>query len=1483
MADTRKDHRQLLDLAEEILREYQALSLQLRQLPELLPLQEYQFYEAKLDELQASFNRFTSNFRAAGFPEDLELRETREQLSQCFNQFYLLRTGFYNQYAVRSQELVTAQELVYTLSDEELEEEPRAEAEPLIEEDGQHPLQEEAQQTKRRVRRPRLPGQQIRQQAQREAAAMLGMPFLPDQPVTEADLIRYQQRLEEQQQHMAETSAENLHREKEWLANYQEQMKLAISFERLDSHHIDMSREGARLSADPAPNIPGQSPPPEQSRVKRTDPSSAAGWTAAAGTSGIGPEISQEKAYRQWQEQQARGSLPPFEPVLPQPSHPRVFPKSKIPESTPSGILATRQDSRPDTPGIEPNTVRRNEYRKWQAQQIRGCLPPVEPVLPSSVPKASGVHVTGSTTQAPSGSPLKGNTVNRSSLHPSVPNLSHRVLSSPTGAAGGSSTQGSAAEHSAAREKTYRQWQIQRQLSAPPINTSGDIPAAKTVRNWPPPARFQLSKISIRAGDVSCVVFTAAARRAAQKTDNDAVNGIMTGSYYLSTAAGATHAVLAKPASPLIRSAKAITGTELVHINREAAHKYQDLKHQISSVQRQLSTLPATGKNTPQQRQQLQAQLSELQKQLPAAKRDLAKATQVQRFLHERELDRKLAQQLTVKNRIPRDENHLRELSQRILRDAKRDMTKKFGDLASFPEKEIHNRIGTLTEEAGRLKLQLRKLEQKGSLLTSGERSLLMKLKARNKAIGKEIGRLSGLSRARKDYAYKEARLNALVAAAGRRRQRLANGTRLVRHLALRPLHEGHSSNTEGLAYALGAAADPTVQKAVKAVASTPVKAAGWTAKKVTPKAYDAAAQAGRAAAEKLHNAVGAPARLAKRASGRAANAVSNAVPSGVKTAIKKAGAPIRYLHRKYDTVLKGVRSAKMWFSKTQIGKGLVRLQILGKNIGSLLKAIGTVSKSALLWIIGVIIGLILLISVAGSVVHILSLMMTTILSTAEPKPTGKINLEPYSKIIQTEMTRFTQQIEQLSDKYEDDPDYDKVTVTYRTKVNNTREMLSMMAVRMKQELDLGSNTEIYDYLKYLFDVSHTLTITKHEYTCSGCEYVEQQVDSVWDPTLMESVPVYDWVLICPGHTDVDFVVDVTFFDALFTADTYTTRRSDWEGWTDENIEWCKMIYNMDWTDLYDGVIVPGSTTPPMTINSEYEEQVWNYLQRLTNNPYATAGIMGNLYGLSKLNPMDLEDLYEDVLGHDDSTYTAAVDNGSYSQFQDDNAGYGLALWSDPTQKAELYAESQSYGRSIGDLTLQLAYLKRELSQGELLTSLQAAATVREASDLYLDYLSDGFPPGETTQATRAEYGSYFYNKFVLGVSAEGNLTEKQIAVIRVATDSGSYGIAATGGYCQRWAAQVYAVAGFALDSSCCAYHSGLAHGVSGDWDAIPAGAAVYGYSGTKYGHVGIYVGNGLVYHNVGGVAVDTLEDWIRKYDGFVWGWEAGTDLTIPD
>ena len=89
---------------------------------------------------------------------------------------------------------------------------------------------------------------------------------------------------------------------------------------------------------------------------------------------------------------------------------------------------------------------------------------------------------------------------------------------------------------------------------------------------------------------------------------------------------------------------------------------------------------------------------------------------------------------------------------------------------------------------------------------------------------------------------------------------------------------------------------------------------------------------------------------------------------------------------------------------------------------------------------------------------------------------------------------------------------------------------------------------------------------------------------------------------------------------------------------------------------------------------------------------------MGNLYGESRMFPNNLQGSYESKLGHTDSSYTTAVDNGTYTNFVNDSAGYGLAQWTYSTRKKKLLDYAKSKNVSISDLNMQLEFLVWELN-----------------------------------------------------------------------------------------------------------------------------------------------------------------------------------------
>ena len=123
------------------------------------------------------------------------------------------------------------------------------------------------------------------------------------------------------------------------------------------------------------------------------------------------------------------------------------------------------------------------------------------------------------------------------------------------------------------------------------------------------------------------------------------------------------------------------------------------------------------------------------------------------------------------------------------------------------------------------------------------------------------------------------------------------------------------------------------------------------------------------------------------------------------------------------------------------------------------------------------------------------------------------------------------------------------------------------------------------------------------------------------------------------------------------------------------------------------------------------------------------------------------------------------------------------------------------------------------------------------------------------------------------------NDTQKKI--VAVATNSAKYGISARSGYCQAWVADVYQAVTGSRGSAHCALCAADMWAVSSDFSQIPVGATVYGYSSSKYGHVGIYIGNGMVAHNIGEIKIQSLESWIKTYKGFAWGWENGSGIQI--
>ncbi len=162
------------------------------------------------------------------------------------------------------------------------------------------------------------------------------------------------------------------------------------------------------------------------------------------------------------------------------------------------------------------------------------------------------------------------------------------------------------------------------------------------------------------------------------------------------------------------------------------------------------------------------------------------------------------------------------------------------------------------------------------------------------------------------------------------------------------------------------------------------------------------------------------------------------------------------------------------------------------------------------------------------------------------------------------------------------------------------------------------------------------------------------------------------------------------------------------------------------------------------------EQRIWNYLKSKGLNDFGVAGLMGNLYAESALNPKNLQQTFEKKLGYTDAIYTESVDNGTYTNFVKDSAGYGICQWTYWSRKQNLLNFAQTAGKSIGDLDMQLDFLWKELNDGYrgVLDLLRNATSVLEASNEILFKFERPANQGVSVQEKRASYGQVYFDKY---------------------------------------------------------------------------------------------------------------------------------------
>ena len=186
-----------------------------------------------------------------------------------------------------------------------------------------------------------------------------------------------------------------------------------------------------------------------------------------------------------------------------------------------------------------------------------------------------------------------------------------------------------------------------------------------------------------------------------------------------------------------------------------------------------------------------------------------------------------------------------------------------------------------------------------------------------------------------------------------------------------------------------------------------------------------------------------------------------------------------------------------------------------------------------------------------------------------------------------------------------------------------------------------------------------------------------------------------------------------------------------------------------------------------MVMNMTNEEIIWQFLKEQGYTDAGCAGIMGNLYAESGLNPINLQNTFEKKLSMSDQQYCNAVDNGTYTNFIYDGAGWGIAQWTFWSRKEKFLQYVLSKNSSIGDLLIQLNFLQLELITGysQLVNLLSNTDSVYEASTAFLLQFERPADQSDSMKQKRAAYAQEYYDKYVTREEGGSNMSDSSLVV----------------------------------------------------------------------------------------------------------------------
>ena len=159
------------------------------------------------------------------------------------------------------------------------------------------------------------------------------------------------------------------------------------------------------------------------------------------------------------------------------------------------------------------------------------------------------------------------------------------------------------------------------------------------------------------------------------------------------------------------------------------------------------------------------------------------------------------------------------------------------------------------------------------------------------------------------------------------------------------------------------------------------------------------------------------------------------------------------------------------------------------------------------------------------------------------------------------------------------------------------------------------------------------------------------------------------------------------------------------------------------------------------------EKTCWDYLKSKGLTDEGAAGLMGNLYAESGIVAVIYEWSKHSAIGLSNEEYVRQTISGQYTNFVNDQAGFGVAQWTFWSRKQALL---DSCGSRLGQMSCQLDFLIYELNTGysKILSTLKSSHDIYTCTVQVMCDFERPYDQSTSAKNLRTSYSRRIYNEY---------------------------------------------------------------------------------------------------------------------------------------